>query len=315
MKLSDLLTQKLTIDNWNITPELIALDKKLSDIRDNIRDLKDSDLAIDLDEIDEDIFAILNDTTSLVEDIDKIKITANTLMQQLSKEPLNTSYDMYDERKDWFNLEEAAKYRSLDQFVDNEESEHKFVSTIRQFSSWHHATVYVRPNSLRFFNALKASDVFYVMEQCDVTGWLKENLPGSLYETIRFKQINENKEQFLTNLVPKGQIGLIVMEHFINFKPMDVIRQYLAESFELLKPGGHLLFTYNNCDLPAGARNFEEGLYCYTPGVMLGRVCECAGFEIVESVTTDRVSWFALKKPGTLTSLKGGKTLGQIVDE
>ena len=62
-------------------------------------------------------------------------------------------------------------------------------------------------------------------------------------------------------------------------------------------------------------RNFEQGLYCFTPGKMLKLMCETTGFEVVDETITDRISWFALKKPGELTSLKGGKCLGQIMQE
>jgi len=314
MKLSDLLKQKLTIDSWNITPELLLLDKKLSIVKDNISVLDIDELAPAMALIDNDIHDILNDLTSLVEDIEQIQKEAHGLAQEGSREPLGASYDLYEESKDTImaNCDLVASYRKFDQFANNADYEEKFISNIKKLASWQYSTVYVRPNSLRFFDALKASDILYVMEQCDTTKWLKQNLESPLYDTIRFKLINEKKEEFMTNSIPAGQIGLIVMEHFINFKPFDIIRQYLDESFTLLKPGGHLMFTYNDCDLHAGVRNFENGLYCFTPGSFLSRMCELTGFEIESSETSERISWFVLKKPGVLTSIKAGKTVGVI---
>jgi len=312
MKLSDLLLQKRTIDAWNVTPELLELSNKLSQIRDNIDKFGAGEHLVEADLVSNDIDDILNDVTSLVEHINETQATAHDLMQELAKEPLGDSYDMYDESKNWFNQEQAQKCRDLDQFADDSVAAHKFNTLIRKFSSWQYPTLYVRPNSLRFFDAMKATSILYVAEQCDITNWLKENLEDGLYNEIRFKAIDENKEQFLTNSIPSGQVGLIVMEHFMHFKPLDVIKQYLTESFELLKPGGHLMFTYNNCDLPAGARLFESGNYCFTPGAMLEKICECYDFKIIDAVATDSVSWLALKKPGELTSIKSGKTVGEI---
>ena len=313
MKLSDLIAQKLTIDSWDVKPELLALDKKLSLLRDNIDELHEGGLAVDAALIEDDIHAAVHDLMTLSEHIVEIKASAGELMQELSRAPMSESYDMYDMRKNWVNPELTNQYRTFDQFNDNEEAKHNFDALIRHYVSWQHSTVYVRPNSMHFWDALKASDILYVVDQCAINKWLFKNLDRNFFDTLRLKEINENKDQFLTNILPVGQVGLIVMEHFIHFKPFDVIKQYLSESFELLKPGGHLLFTYNDCDLPSGARNFEAGQYCFTPGSMLERMCEATGFEITNSVSTDRVSWIALKKPGVLTSLKGGKTLGEII--
>jgi len=325
MKLSDLLAQKLTIDSWNINPEISELSQKLSVIRDNIDVLENEELASTLALVDNDIHNVLKDLTSIVDSITKIKTQANGLVQEGSRVPLIESYDLYVQRKQLIKqhdlvaqrntLVPVASYRELDQFIDNAEYEDKFNALIRKFASWKHSTVYVRPNSLRFFDALAATDVLYIMEQCNIDQWLKENLNEKLYSLARLKLINEDKRRFLTANAPAAQIGLIVMEHFMHFKPLDIIGMYLADAFELLKPGGHLMFTFNNCDTVAGVRNAESGLYCFTPGALLERMCEVAGFEVINFEASERISWLALKKPGELTSIKAGKTFGQIITE
>jgi len=313
MKLSQVLEQKLIIDNWDVKSEMTALDEKLDMLKDNIANIFVSDLHVDLSIIDDDINATIQSMYLLVEHINDVRGSANKLMQSLSQTPLGESCDMYEETKDYINLETLEKYRAFDQFNDNSIAEEKFINLLRKFTSWKYPTVYIRPNSLRFFDALQASDILYVMEQCDINKWLNKNLPRSVFNMIKFKTINENKDKFLTQKLPIGQIGLIVMDHYMNFKPIGIIKQYLEESLELLRPGGHLIFTYNDCDLPAGARNFENGLYSYTPGGMVKLVAELAGFEVDNQEISSRVSWFVLKKPGELSTIKGGKTMGEIL--
>lgn len=315
MDISDLIKQRLTIESWDVTPEIEALNEKLSLLKNDIAGITIDDFEGNLADVDNDIANTIHDMHDLVTHINNLKLSAYELMQTMSKEPMGISYDMYDKRKHWVNEEFLNQCRELDQFKDNEVYVHRFNTLITKFAAWQFPTAYVRPNSMHFWDALKASDSIYVVDQAPTNKFLFQNLKRNFFDTLRFKQIDENKDEFLTNILPKGNIGLIVMEHFMHFKPMDVMKQYLAESFELLRPGGHLLFTYNNCDLPAGAKNFEKSLYCFQPGRMVKMVCELAGFEVVNEEATDRVSWFALKKPGELTSIKGGKTLGQIMEE
>ena len=98
---------------------------------------------------------------------------------------------------------------------------------------------------------------------------------------------------------------------------MEVIKQYLNEMFVILKPGGIAMFTYNNCDLPGAVRNFEAGMFCYTPKSLLIPMIEAQGFEIVNSFDNSKInrSWVEIKKPGELKTIKGGQTLAQIVEE
>ncbi len=313
MKISKILEQKAIIDSWECGKELLAINEKVSAMKGQLEMLDVRELQGDMDLVSNGIRDMMHDISMLQMHIENSKDKAKNLMDQLASLPLGESYDMYDERKNWFNTEKLAEIRTYDQFAEFTEYKNRFETLISKYAGWRHPSVYIRPNSTHFFNALKASDILYVMEQDDVTEWLKENTSEKFYDkSIRFKLFNENKDTFIQHMYPAEQIGLIVMENFINFKPLEIIKQYLIESLAILKPGGHLLFTYNNCDLPSGARNFEEGLYCFTPGKMLKLMCETSGFEVIDETISDRISWFALKKPGELTSLKGGKCLGQI---
>jgi hypothetical protein len=74
------------------------------------------------------------------------------------------------------------------------------------------------------------------------------------------------------------------------------------------------VFTYNNCDYPIAVKNFEKALYSYTPGRLLTSMVDMLGYEILNKYDekTTNVSWLELKKPGTLSTLRGGQCLGKI---
>lgn len=316
MKTSDILQQKATIDGWEADKELLALNQKISVIKNDIDLIKVAELHGELSVVEDSINDIIHDMNALQSNLEQLRKRTNDIMQAMSQGPLAESYERYEERKFWFNKESAQQVRELDQFKEFDEYKYRFNNLITKCVSWKFPTLYIRPNSTHFIDALKASDILFVMEQCDVTDWLEANIEENFYKKgIRFKLIDEAKRSFIQHIYPAEQMGLIVMENFLNFKPLEIIKQYLKESERLMRPGGHLLFTYNNCDLPSGARNFENGLYCFTPGRMLKLMCEAMGFEVVDDTVSDRINWLLLRKPGELTTLKGGKCLGQIMDE
>jgi len=315
MKLSDLLTDKATIDSWNIDKEVRALDRAISDINNNMEAMEGTELGDWFCTLGDRIRDLTQDMYEMESAISGAKEQAAELMQEKSHEPLVESRDHYDETKrNWPNIETIDKYRDLDLFTD-EANRTTFNDLIKKHTSWKYPSVYIRPNSLRFFNALKASDVLYVMEQSSAVPYMFKNLSTAEFNTIHFKLIDEYKDEFISNSLPEGQIGLIVMDNFMNYKPIDVMKQYLEETFTVLREGGYLIFTYNDCDYASGAINFENGLNSFTPGTLVRELCALTGFEIERAEYNDRVSWLCIKKPGELSTLKGGKTLGCILKE
>ena len=78
-----------------------------------------------------------------------------------------------------------------------------------------------------------------------------------------------------------------------------------------------MLFTYNNCNYPKAVDKVDKMQYRYTNGNTLKQFCKSIGFEIVSSYDGEKeinwcVSWLELKKPGELTSLRGGQNLATI---
>jgi hypothetical protein len=81
-----------------------------------------------------------------------------------------------------------------------------------------------------------------------------------------------------------------------------------------MRPGGTLIMTYNNCDRAQGVGLVERGFMCYTPKKLIVAHAESVGFECeFEHDGAGDVSWLEFRKPGEITSLRGGQTLAKIV--
>jgi SAM-dependent methyltransferase len=114
--------------------------------------------------------------------------------------------------------------------------------------------------------------------------------------------------------LPKNQFGFIFSYNFFNYLSFDSIKQYLKQSFDWLRPGGSMIFTYNNADLPAAAALAESYFMTYVPKSMLVPMCESMGYEVVMAQDFEpSTSWIEIRKPGILKTVKAHQVMCKIV--
>jgi hypothetical protein len=102
--------------------------------------------------------------------------------------------------------------------------------------------------------------------------------------------------------------------NFFEFKPFEIIRKYLTEIYQKLKPGGTLIMTFNDCDRDKAVKLAEQHYACYTPGAMIQPFAATVGYNQIFSWNNNGpTTWLELRKPGALTSLRGGQTLAKII--
>jgi hypothetical protein len=115
-------------------------------------------------------------------------------------------------------------------------------------------------------------------------------------------------------LLPDAQFGYCFAYNYFNYKPLELICQYLDELWKKLRPGGVVFFTYNDCDRAHGVALAERSYMCYTPGSLIQEHAETLGFELMHRHNGPAdVAWFEFQKPGEIDSLRGGQTLARIV--
>ena len=120
-------------------------------------------------------------------------------------------------------------------------------------------------------------------------------------------------DDFQIEGLPQNQFGFIFSYNFFNYLSLDSIKQYLIQAFKWLRPGGIMVFTYNNADLPIPASYADNYYMSYVPKSILIPMCESLGFEIEQTQDFDLgVSWVEIKKPGKLSTIKASQALGEI---
>jgi len=115
------------------------------------------------------------------------------------------------------------------------------------------------------------------------------------------------------SMLPAGQFAFVFSWGYFNYVSMDTMKIYLRQIFDLLRPGGSFLFTYNDGDTPQGAGLAEGMGQTYMPRSFLIPLAESFGFEVLEqSGFSSHINWLELKRPGELKTIKAHQVLGKI---
>jgi len=186
---------------------------------------------------------------------------------------------------------------------------------LRLYTNWQHPGMVIRPAHARYVEDLVACDPMYFVDTNQQLLELTESWFTPEYQRrLRRYIIEEHNDQPTFINLPAEQFGLIYVFHFFEYRPWPVLQQYLRECFNLLRPGGILAFTYNNCDIFRRVGIVEHYSGCYTPGRLVRAYAQELGYEIVFALDDDsNTSWLELRRPGDYSSIRGGQTLAAIL--
>lgn len=188
-------------------------------------------------------------------------------------------------------------------------------SRVMAHSDYHYAGMIIRPGLEDWIEHMVACDPLYVIDtNHDMFVPTKEKFNELYQSRLRYYAIRESSDQSMMDHLPNNQFGFCLAYNFFHYKPFEVMRAYLREIYDKLRPGGVLAMTYNDCDRKGAVELAERSFTCYTPGRMILAICESAGFVIEQNYRLDAaVNWVELRKPGHLVSLRGGQTLAKII--
>ena len=136
-----------------------------------------------------------------------------------------------------------------------------------------------------------------------------KNYPSEYQNRLRKYLI---KDHSLSQL-PVGQFGFIFSWNYFNYLSMPIIERYLKQIITLLRPGGALMFSYNNAEMPASASYADSYFMSYATKTQILDMCEKIGFELITSIDLEpAISWIEIKRPGKLKLIKAHQVLGEI---
>jgi SAM-dependent methyltransferase len=190
-------------------------------------------------------------------------------------------------------------------------------SRLRMYSDWKYPGMIIRPGLETLASEMVGFDPLYLIDTSpDLLGKvpLINNFTPEYRSRLRNIVIQETLDFEILEKIPDNQFGLCLVYNFFNFRPLEYVRKYLNEIYQKLRPGGVLIMTYNDCSRVPGVQLAEMHFACYTPRTLITDLVEHIGFDRLHTWHNDGASTFLeIRKPGELTSLRGGQTLAKIM--
>lgn len=312
MKLFDLVTfKKHLLEAFNIDNSIIELSK----VRDRLQQL-DRDLDPRYSESLQSYIQTFNDTIIAVQ---HQKGSMSELVQKIDQHILDISHELFSAGYDSglrnsmmnhdmrmqreFSLPEAARTLALDR--------------IRNYCDWHYPGLELGCRTGSWTQYLVGCDPLYIVDLdqrfLDTTASQFSELYQARLRKYVINFLPDTNEPNLS-ILPENQFGFVFSWEFFNYLALETTRYYLEQVFKLLRPGGTMMFSYNDGDTPNGAA-YAPYSQSYLPKSHLVRICNEIGYQVVNAECYDNgvVNWIEIRKPGQLTTIKSHQALGEII--
>ena len=162
---------------------------------------------------------------------------------------------------------------------------------------------------------LVAGDPLYLLDRHqEFLDNTKNKYPDQYKNRIRaYKILHGDLPDSDCALLPQSQFNFIFSRNVFNYFPLDYTTAFLISAYKLLRPGGVMVFSYNNCEEVDCAKFAEIGYASWMPKSLLKNKILELGFEIVNLDSDSGWHWAEIRKPGELSTVKVHQSLGEIV--
>ena len=243
--------------------------------------------------------------------LNELRVNVQNQIDQEEKHWFQESYRLYSEEM----VHDSTEYILDLRMILRPEAQEILQARLRGYTDWRVPGMIIRPGRETWIQDLVSLDPLYLLDQN--LELLEPSVSGfqeAYQRRVRKCLINEQSNVPVLRRVPDGQIGFCLAYNYFNFRPMEVVKRYLQEIFSKLRPGGLLIMTINDCDNEKAVILAEKYFCCYTPGQLIKDLATGLGYEHVFEYNDGGPStWLEFKKPGVLTSLRGGQALARIV--
>lgn len=310
MKLSEIVSYLNHLDSLSSRPQAHEFVNKILAMINNVQ-LSTVQIPGAVEQLTQARLQVSKAVEQFEQEFSQLRQQVQHLIEQREPEYFQNSQDLYNTgyRND---SPEHIKNRRI---TVDPVTEMLIQNRLKLYTSWRHPALIIRPAHALGVQDLVACDPMYFADTNGKLLELTESWFTPEYQRrLRRYVIDEYSDRPQLADFPQGQFGLIYAYHFFEYRPWPVLEQYLTQCLNLLRPGGVVAFTYNNCDLWRRVGMVEHYSACYTPGRLVKNLIHKLGFETVyEHNDQTNTSWLELQRPGKYSSIRGGQVLASVL--
>jgi SAM-dependent methyltransferase len=311
MKLSDIIAYRNHLEESTPLNGVLVAHDRLAPV---LHTVKSNDIQLThlVDRLSQDYKNVLGSIDHFEHTVDDIKDEISHLIQQMEPAYFAESYRLYSQEM----IHDTAEYILNRRIEITPEVAGYITARIQAHGDWHHAGMIIHPGHEEWITYLVGHDPLYLVapisEMLD-PAVLRFN--DQYQRRLRTYTVTESVDNPILEYLPNNQFSFCLVYNFFNYKPQEIVNQYLTEIYQKLKPGGAVAFTFNDCDYAGAAAMAERSFMCYTPGRTVLAHAQAVGFQVRQRYRmSNSTTWIELQRPGQLTSLKGGQSLAKVVD-
>lgn len=312
MKASELLSYLEKLEKDELDPEISAA---MNQLRSIVFTVLNHPTQIEgySEELNRDMIEITNSTNKFTATLTGLKDHLRAKIQAQHPELYQQSQQLYEGEM----IYESTDYILNRRLKGDDESIESIISCIKRYSDWRLPGLCLRPGLETFIEHMVPLYPMYVADaNMDLLNPSISKFTPEYQRRLCVYLINDYKNREPLHQLPSEQFGLIFAYNFLNYKPLNIIERYIKGFAEKLRPGGHAIFTYNDCDIAQGVGLAEKCFMCFTPGHKIEELVLKYGLDIV---TKERghfdLSWMDIVKPGKIYSIRGGQTMAKIMSD
>jgi len=318
MKLSDTVAYLNLLESLDINSECSLATSKLNHITHVVINHADQDQTAS-NSITKTFDEITSGIAKYSAEIEALKQNLRSRIIQQEQEYLANSLRVYQEEmihetEDYLQNPQTSTYLGRRMRIDDEDNL-ILRARLKNLTDWRVPGMIIHPGIENFIEDMIPLDPLYVVDHHrELMQYAIDKFTPEYQRRLRKYIINDWADGPILDKLPNNQFGAIFAYHYFNHKPMPIICKFLKEFYEKLRSGGSVLMTYNNCDLAQGVIRSEHVWMLYTPRRLIEQHAKELGFELAHAYDgKGDVSWLEFRKPGDITSLRGGQTLAKIL--
>ena len=260
---------------------------------------------------------MLKNLEDMSNNLNKFRKQLQDLVYELEKPYYQRSQEIYKMKLQESTQEKMDRYVFND-LLNNESFVELLVERISLYVNSKYSALHLAPGYGEIADSLVSCTPLYLMDDhADMLQAIRKWREPPFQRRLRY-YIFDDANNDPCHELPENHFSLIVAVNWFNFRTEDILKHTLKSMMKILRPGGVIIFTYNNCDYPKAIDKVDEMYYCYTTSTKVKDVCTQLGYEIIKSFNKGHdeldmgISWLEIKKPGTLNTIKTSETMAEI---